>query len=457
MHVVLVEQRQHLLGVGEALGVPFEHGLVGLEAPGRRLRQGHGVDRDLVLAHAAQQGHGLRRHFAAGLLQPRAHRPQHGLAGAAGQRGVLIEDFGGLAGKQEHVQHHVVDTDDVGRIGRRRADRVLDAAHRVDVQPPAARAPCQRQGAMLGIVGDHGFFAAVQVARGFAQAVHALVRQQGEACRPDRVVGLVQRVVPECGRMRGNLGLEHPLFIAVERKAHRVGLELQGHIALSDAPTVPTFARGDGGLAHRLLAREQHLGHGARTRAGLVIGKVVRLAAAQAKHTRRMRLDYQVQPIARVEIDATGAGRQQLDGVELGSMGKVELGRHRASPGLSQKPSKDAILTDLSFEINSVPLLDGDIIQKKGSQSPRPASRESSPERPRNTKFAPNAGLFGAKSWHLPQFYATPFHPRRPRRSFFQRGAINRDRSVSRGDGSPQSRAAIRSPISADQDSPRDA
>lgn len=170
-----------------------------------------------------------------------------------------------------------------------------------------------------------------------------------------------------------------------------------------------------------------------------------------------MRLDYQVQPIARVEIDATGAGRQQLDGVELGSMGKVELGRHRASPGLSQKPSKDAILTDLSFEINSVPLLDGDIIQKKGSQSPRPASRASSPERLRNTKPAPNAGPFGAKSWHLPQFYATPFRARQPRRSFFQRGAINRDRSVSSGDGSPHSRAAIRSPISADQDSPRDA
>ncbi|MGE8588814.1 MAG: hypothetical protein ACN6OD_05355 [Alcaligenes sp.] len=115
------------------------------------------------------------------------------------------------------------------------------------------------------------------------------------------------------------------------------------------------------------MAREQHLCHGARTRAGLVIIQVVRLAAAQAKNTRRMRLDYQVQPIARVEIEATGAGRQQLDIIELGSMGKVELGRHRASPGLSQKPSKDAILTDLSFEINSVPLLDGFLIHKKGS------------------------------------------------------------------------------------------
>ncbi|WP_235512699.1 hypothetical protein [Achromobacter sp. Root170] len=79
-----------------------------------------------------------------------------------------------------------------------------------------------------------------------------------------------------------------------------------------------------------------------------------------------MRLDYQMQPIARVEIDATGAGRQQLGIIELGSMGKVELGRHRASPGLSQKPSKDAILTDLSFEINSIPLLDGYFIQKRG-------------------------------------------------------------------------------------------
>ncbi|MGV2905321.1 hypothetical protein [Achromobacter sp. AGC25] len=79
-----------------------------------------------------------------------------------------------------------------------------------------------------------------------------------------------------------------------------------------------------------------------------------------------MRLDYQVQPIARIEIEATGAGRQQLNVIELGSMGKVELGRHRASPGLSQKPSKDAILTDLSFEINSVPLLEGDLIQKRG-------------------------------------------------------------------------------------------
>ncbi|AOU91555.1 uncharacterized protein AruCF_0664 [Achromobacter ruhlandii] len=102
-----------------------------------------------------------------------------------------------------------------------------------------------------------------------------------------------------------------------------------------------------------------------------------------------MRLDYQVQPIARVEIDATGAGRQQLDGVELGSMGKVELGRHRASPGLSQKPSKDAILTDLSFEINSVPLLDGDIVQKKGHKAPgRPVSG-SSPARRRNAMPAP--------------------------------------------------------------------
>jgi hypothetical protein len=50
-------------------------------------------------------------------------------------------------------------------------------------------------------------------------------------------------------------------------------------------------------------------------------------------------------------------------------MGKVELGRHRASPGLSQKPSKDAILTDLSFEINSVPLLDGNLIQKRGHKA----------------------------------------------------------------------------------------
>jgi hypothetical protein len=117
------------------------------------------------------------------------------------------------------------------------------------------------------------------------------------------------------------------------------------------------------------LAGEQHLGHSARTRTGLVIIQVVRLAAAQAKNTRRMRLDYQVQPIARIEIEATGAGRQQLDIIELGSMGKVELGRHRASPGLSQKPSKDAILTDLSFEINSVPLLDGNLIQKRGHKA----------------------------------------------------------------------------------------
>ncbi|WYX17868.1 hypothetical protein WJ974_24685 [Achromobacter xylosoxidans] len=94
-----------------------------------------------------------------------------------------------------------------------------------------------------------------------------------------------------------------------------------------------------------------------------------------------MRLDYQVQPIARVEIDATGAGRQQLDVVELGSMGKVELGRHRASPGLSQKPSKDAILTDLSFEINSVPLLDGDIIQKRVTK-PRRAGIQSVADAP---------------------------------------------------------------------------
>ncbi|WMD23886.1 hypothetical protein RAS12_17945 [Achromobacter seleniivolatilans] len=76
-----------------------------------------------------------------------------------------------------------------------------------------------------------------------------------------------------------------------------------------------------------------------------------------------------MQPIARVEIEATGAGRQQLNIIELGSMGKVELGRHRASPGLSQKPSKDAILTDLSFEINSVPLLDANLIQKRGHKA----------------------------------------------------------------------------------------
>ncbi|MNI31345.1 hypothetical protein D3C73_852260 [compost metagenome] len=300
-------------------------------------------------------------------MQPRAHRPQHGLAGAAGQRGVLVQDFGGLAGKQEHVQHGVVNGQHVGRIRRGNAHGMLNAPHRIDVDAPAARAPCQWQGAVLGVIGHHRFFAAVQVARCFPQAEDAFVGQQGKARRPHRIVFLVQRVVPECGRMRGNLGLEHPFLVAIDRNAHGVGLDLQGNVALGDAPAITAFARGNRGLAHGLLAREQHLGHGARTRAGLVIIQVVRLAAAQAKNTRRMRLDYQVQPIARVEIDATGAGRQQLDVVELGSMGKVELGRHRASPGLSQKPSKDAILTDLSFEINSVPLLDGFLIHKKGS------------------------------------------------------------------------------------------
>ena len=124
---------------------------------------------------------------------------------------------------------------------------------------------------MLGVVGHDGFFAAIQVARGFAQAVDAFVRQQGETGGPGCGVGLVQRVVPECGRMRGNLGLEHPLFVAVEREADGIGLDFQGHVALGDAPTVAAVARGDGGLAHRLLAREQHLGHGAPAGAGVVI------------------------------------------------------------------------------------------------------------------------------------------------------------------------------------------
>ncbi|KCV59634.1 hypothetical protein L493_4119 [Bordetella bronchiseptica 99-R-0433] len=47
-----------------------------------------------------------------------------------------------------------------------------------------------------------------------------------------------------------------------------------------------------------------------------------------------------MQAVARVEVDAARAGRQQLDGVELGSMSKVELRRHRASPGFSQKTIK---------------------------------------------------------------------------------------------------------------------
>ncbi|WP_313624970.1 hypothetical protein [Achromobacter sp.] len=127
-----------------------------------------------------------------------------------------------------------------------------------------------------------------------------------------------------------------------------------------------------------------------------------------------MRLDYQVQPIARVEIDATGAGRQQLDIVELGSMGKVELGRHRASPGLSQKPSKDAILTDLSFEINSVPLLDGHIIQKRGIK-PLASVRE---RRRRRTAKMPTRRSITAYWRQIPAIFtilrqpvATPEHP----------------------------------------------
>ena len=71
MHVVLMEQRQHLLGVRVALGIPFENRLVRLKAPGRRLRQRHGIHRNLVFTHAGAPDHGLGGHLARGLLQPR--------------------------------------------------------------------------------------------------------------------------------------------------------------------------------------------------------------------------------------------------------------------------------------------------------------------------------------------------------------------------------------------------
>src|SRR5690606_28136624 len=135
-----------------------------------------------------------------------------------------------------------------------------------------------------------------------------------------------------------------------------IGLDFEHDVALGDAPAIAVIARGDGAFAHGLLARQQHFGHGPRARAGFLVGEQVRLAKTQAEHPRRMRLDYQAQPVAGIEVDAAGARRKQLDRFELGSVGIVEFGRHRVSPGLSQNQLKDAILTDLALEINSVPV-----------------------------------------------------------------------------------------------------
>ncbi|CPP07366.1 Uncharacterised protein [Bordetella pertussis] len=340
MDMMLVEQRQHLARVGEALGIPLEHRLVGLEAPGRRQGQRHGIQRNLLIAQARHQGRRLGRHLAVGLLQPCAHRPQHRLAGAAGQRGVLVEDLGRLADEQEQVQHRVVDGEHIGALGGLQAHRVLDAPHRVGVHAPAARAPGQRQGAMLGVIGHHGFAAAVEISRRFAQAIDGLGALQAQAHGPHGLVGFVERVVAERGRMRGHFGSKDFLVAAIQFHAHGIGEHLKRGIALGDTPAAAVVARRQRRLAHGLLARQQHFSHGARTRAGFFIGEETRLATTQAVYARRVRFDYQVQAVARVEVDAARAGRQQLDGVELGSMSKVELRRHRASPGFSQKTIK---------------------------------------------------------------------------------------------------------------------
>ena len=89
-----------------------------------------------------------------------------------------------------------------------------------------------------------------------------------------------------------------------------------------------------------------------------------------------MGLDYQAHAFTRIEIDASGASGQQLDGVELVRVVIVVLGRHRGSPGYSQKPSKDAILTDLAREINSQSVCEpGNRAIKQVIASSTPAAR----------------------------------------------------------------------------------
>ena len=234
---------------------------------------------------------------------------------------------------------------------------MLDAAHGIDVDAPATRAPCQRQGTVLRIIRDDGLLAAIQVSRGFSQPIDRLAVAQSESGRPDGVPGRIQPHMPERRVVRRQRRHKHLVFATAQHHAQGVGTQFQADIALRDPPAVSRIERSERSFAYRLLSGQQHFRGRTRACAGTIIGQLTRLATAQPEYSGGMGLDHQMQAIACVKVDTAGAGCQQLDRVERISMNKVVLRRHRASPGFSQKPIKVVILTDLAPEINSVPVL----------------------------------------------------------------------------------------------------
>ena len=140
---MLAKQFKNLFWIWKPFGIPFGQKLRILIGPGGGWQHQHTVNRNLLTTEISDDFSGLSRGLALMLLDPDAHRPKYGLTGASGQLRVLVQDFGGFAGKNKQVERDVFERDQI-LVGMFITQIMRDQTKRIGIHTPARWTPGQR-------------------------------------------------------------------------------------------------------------------------------------------------------------------------------------------------------------------------------------------------------------------------------------------------------------------------